>query len=68
MGTRFLATREAPVHDNVKRALIERDARRTRPALRSLRNTIRVLPNQVVDRILELESRSDPSSAAPRAV
>jgi len=57
MGTRFLATREAPVHNNVKRALVERDERSTRLALRSLRNTIRVLHNRVVDRILEIESR-----------
>jgi len=61
MGTRFLATREAPVHDNVKRALIERDERSTRLALRSLRNTIRVLHNDVVDRILEIEGRPGPT-------
>ncbi len=67
MGTRFLATREAPVHDNVKRALTERDERSTRLALRSLRNTIRVLHNQVVDRILEIESRPGPVDFAELA-
>ena len=61
MGTRFLATREAPVHDNVKRALVERDERSTRLALRSLHNTIRVLHNPVVDRILEIEARPGPT-------
>jgi nitronate monooxygenase len=61
MGTRFLATREAPVHENVKRALIERDERSTRLALRSLGNTIRVLHNEVVDRILEIEGRPGPT-------
>lgn len=67
MGTRFLATREAPVHDNVKRALVERDERSTRLALRSLRNTIRVLHNDVVDRILEIEGRPGPTDFAELA-
>jgi NAD(P)H-dependent flavin oxidoreductase YrpB (nitropropane dioxygenase family) len=67
MGTRFLATREAPVHENVKRALVERDERSTRLALRSLRNTIRVLHNQVVDRILEIEGRPGPADFAELA-
>lgn len=61
MGTRFVATREAPVHDKVKQALVERDERGTRLALRSLRNTIRVLHNEVVDRILEIEGRPGPT-------
>lgn len=67
MGTRFLATREAPVHDNVKRALIERDERSTCLALRSLHNTIRVLRNEVVDRILEIEGRPGPTDFAELA-
>jgi len=67
MGTRFVATQEAPVHDNVKRALIERDERSTRLALRSLRNTIRVLHNDVVDQILEIEGRPGPTSFAELA-
>ncbi|MFH1329337.1 MAG: nitronate monooxygenase family protein [Actinomycetota bacterium] len=61
MGTRFVATREAPVHDKVKQALVERDERGTRLALRSLRNTTRVLHNEVVDRILEIEGRPGPT-------
>ena len=67
MGTRFVATREAPVHDNVKRALVERDERSTRLALRSLRNTIRVLHNEVVDRILEIEGRPGETNFADLA-
>jgi len=67
MGTRFLATREAPVHERVKEALVERDERSTRLALRSLRNTIRVLHNEVVDRILEIESRPGPTDFAELA-
>lgn len=61
MGTRFVATREAPVHDKVKQALVDSDERGTRLALRSLRNTIRVLHNEVVDRILEIEARPGPT-------
>ena len=67
MGTRFLATREAPVHDRVKQALVERDERSTRLALRSLRNTVRVLHNEVVERILEIESRPGPTDFADLA-
>jgi NAD(P)H-dependent flavin oxidoreductase YrpB (nitropropane dioxygenase family) len=67
MGTRFVATREAPVHDNVKRALVDRDERSTRLALRSLRNTIRVLHNEAVDRILEIEGRPGPTDFAELA-
>jgi len=67
MGTRFLATREAPVHDRVKQALVERDERSTRLALRSLRNTVRVMHNAVVDRILEIEGRPGPTDFAELA-
>ncbi len=55
MGTRFLATPEAPVHDNVKRALVEADELQTRLIMRPLRNTERVLANRAVDRVLEIE-------------
>lgn len=57
MGTRFLATREAPVHDNVKRALLAASERDTRLIMRPLRNTERVLDNAAVERILETERR-----------
>jgi NADH:quinone reductase (non-electrogenic) len=55
MGTRFIATREAPVHENVKRALVQATERDTRLIMRSLRNTERVLRNSAVDRIVEIE-------------
>jgi NADH:quinone reductase (non-electrogenic) len=57
MGTRFMATKEAPVHDNVKRALVAASELDTRLIMRSLRNTERVLRNQAVDRLLEKERR-----------
>ena len=59
MGTRFVATREAPVHDNVKQALINHGERDTRLIMRTLRNTERVLHNQTVDKVLEIESRGN---------
>ncbi|WP_050386803.1 NAD(P)H-dependent flavin oxidoreductase [Bradyrhizobium pachyrhizi] len=55
MGTRFIATREAPVHDNVKRAILEANELDTRLVMRPLRNTERVLKNVGVDKLLEIE-------------
>ncbi|HKP61506.1 MAG TPA: nitronate monooxygenase family protein [Polyangiales bacterium] len=55
MGTRFIATREAPVHDNVKQALVAASELDTRLIMRPLRNTERVLKNDAVDRLLEKE-------------
>jgi NADH:quinone reductase (non-electrogenic) len=55
MGTRFIATREAPVHANVKKALVEATELDTRLVMRVLRNTERVLKNNGVDRLLEIE-------------
>ena len=59
MGTRFVATREAPVHDNVKQALVTHGERDTRLIMRSLRNTERVMHNQTVDKVLEIENRGN---------
>ena len=55
MGTRFIATQEAPVHDNVKQALIAASERDTRLIMRPLRNTERVLNNDAVERLLQKE-------------
>ena len=55
MGTRFIATREAPVHENVKQALVKASELDTRLIMRSLRNTERVLKNAAVDKIGEIE-------------
>ncbi|MGW8323886.1 MAG: NAD(P)H-dependent flavin oxidoreductase [Thermodesulfobacteriota bacterium] len=59
MGTRFVATQEAPVHPNVKQSLVDNDERSTRLIMRTLRNTERVLHNQAVDKVLEIESKGD---------
>jgi len=55
MGTRFIATKEAPVHPNVKKALVEATELDTRLVMRALRNTERVLKNKGVDDLLEIE-------------
>src|SRR5580698_3871146 len=55
MGTRFIATKEAPVHDNVKQAIIAASELDTRLVMRALRNTERVLKNAGVDRLLQIE-------------
>ena len=55
MGTRFIATVEAPVHQNVKQALVDADERQTRLIMRPLRNTERVMVNDAVEKILEIE-------------
>lgn len=55
MGTRFIATKEAPVHDNVKQAIVAASELDTRLVMRSLRNTERVMRNAAVDRLLEKE-------------
>jgi nitronate monooxygenase len=55
MGTRFIATKEAPVHDKVKQAIVAASELDTRLVMRPLRNTERVLRNAAVDRLLEKE-------------
>jgi len=55
MGTRFIATKEAPVHEQVKQALVAASELDTRLIMRPIRNTERVLKNAGVERVLELE-------------
>jgi nitronate monooxygenase len=57
MGTRFVATQEAPVHINVKQAILAASELDTRLVMRPLRNTERVLNNAGVERLLEKERR-----------
>ncbi|MGP4843029.1 NAD(P)H-dependent flavin oxidoreductase [Marinobacter sp. 1Y8] len=55
MGTRFIATKEAPVHQNVKQAIVDADELQTRLIMRGLRNTERVMKNAAVDEIIRIE-------------
>lgn len=59
MGTRFVATQEAPVHEKVKEAIVNAGERDTCLIMRSLRNTIRVLKNSVTEQVLEIEAKGD---------
>ncbi|MBS3755055.1 MAG: nitronate monooxygenase [Desulfobacterales bacterium] len=57
MGSRFVATREAPVHENVKNALLDHSELDTRLIMRTLRNTERVIANPAADKVLEIEAK-----------
>ncbi|MBT3991460.1 MAG: nitronate monooxygenase [Rhodospirillaceae bacterium] len=55
MGTRFIATQEAPVHQNVKDAILAATELDTRLIMRPLRNTERVLTNPAVEKVIDIE-------------
>ena len=55
MGTRFIATKEAPVHEKVKQAILAASELDTRLVMRPLRNTERVMTNAAVERLLQKE-------------
>ncbi|MBA3811925.1 MAG: nitronate monooxygenase [Caulobacteraceae bacterium] len=55
MGTRFMATAESPIHENVKQQMVANDERATDLIFRTMRNTARVARNAISQRVLELE-------------
>lgn len=57
MGTRFYVTQEAPVHDNIKQAMVRGSERDTALLFRSLKNTARVYRNAIADEVREIERR-----------
>jgi len=57
MGTRFVATQEAPVHENMKQAMVAADETQTTLVFRTLRNTARVFKNQIAQQVVEIEAR-----------
>lgn len=57
MGTRFCATQEAPIHDNIKQFMVTRTERDTNLVFRTLRNTGRCLKNAVSDEVIAIEKR-----------
>jgi len=57
MGTRFVATKECPIHENVKQALVNASELDTRLLMRSLRNTARFLVNDNAEKVLEIEAK-----------
>ena len=61
MGTRFMVTKEAPIHEKVKQAMVEASELDTALIFRTLRNTARVFKNSVAEKVLEIESRPGPT-------
>ncbi|SMG00222.1 NAD(P)H-dependent flavin oxidoreductase [Burkholderia singularis] len=57
MGTRFCVTREAPIHDSIKQAMVRGDERDTRLVFRTLKNTARVFRNAIADEVCAIEGR-----------
>ena len=57
MGSRFVATVEAPVHENIKQAMVDNDERQTTLMFRTLKNTARVFKNSVSEEVLAIESK-----------
>jgi nitronate monooxygenase len=55
MGTRFMATKESPIHENVKQQMVENDERATDLIFRTMRNTARVARNAISRQVVELE-------------
>ncbi|MGK2911441.1 MAG: NAD(P)H-dependent flavin oxidoreductase [Sphingobium sp.] len=60
MGTRFCATKEAPIHDNIKQAMVDADERATALIFRTYRNTARVARNKIADEVLAIEAQGLP--------
>ena len=56
MGTRFMVTQEAPIHEGIKQKVVELDENQTRLIFRSFKNTARVYRNSVADEVVEVEA------------
>lgn len=59
MGTRFMATKEAPIHENVKQQMVQNDERATEMIFRTLKNTARVASNSVSRKVVSIESKGN---------
>ena len=59
MGTRFMATKESPVHDNVKQQMVKNDERATEMIFRTLKNTARVASNSVSREVVAIEAKGN---------
>jgi nitronate monooxygenase len=68
MGTRFCATKEAPIHDNIKQAMVDADERATDLIFRSYKNTARVARNAVTQEVVQAEGRGEPFEAIAHLV
>lgn len=63
MGTRFVATTEAPVHENIKQQIVENSEKSTNVVFRKFRNSARVAKNAVSDEIIEIEQQENTTFA-----
>jgi len=63
MGTRFMATVEAPIHENVKKQIVANDERSTALIFRTLHNTARVAKNAISDEVVAIEKRGNATFA-----
>lgn len=63
MGTRFMATTEAPIHDNVKKQIVANTERDTVVVFRKFRNSARVVRNAISEKIVEISAREDATFA-----
>lgn len=68
MGTRFCATKEAPIHDGIKQAMVANDERATELMFRSYRNTARVAKNSVSMEAVRIEREGNPFEAIAHLV
>ncbi|NKI15876.1 nitronate monooxygenase [Spongiibacter sp. KMU-166] len=57
MGSRFVATKEAPVHQNMKQAMVDADELQTTLMFRTLKNTVRVFKNSISEKVVKIEAR-----------
>ncbi|MCH2457758.1 nitronate monooxygenase [Henriciella barbarensis] len=57
MGTRFCVTKEAPIHENFKKQMVENDERDTKLIFRTLHNTARVMKNKVSEEVVAIEGK-----------
>jgi NAD(P)H-dependent flavin oxidoreductase YrpB (nitropropane dioxygenase family) len=58
MGTRFMATVEAPIHQNIKQAIVDADENDTELVLRRWRNTSRLFKNKITEEAVKIEKES----------
>jgi nitronate monooxygenase len=68
MGTRFTATREAPIHDSFKQAMVDNDERATDIIFRTYRNSARVARNAISQEVLAIEATGQPFEAVAHLV
>jgi len=63
MGTRFMATKEAPIHESVKQAIVANDERATDLIFRTMHNTARVAKNAISQEVVAIEKRGNATFA-----